>query len=92
MVASSNPDKGRGAVFDPERYANPKVDEIVERSLTTIDLKEREALYRQAERLALPEMPIIPIHHQVNVFGLRKGLVFHLRMQEGIRAWDIEPE
>lgn len=92
MVASSNPEKGRGAVFDPERYANPKVDELVERSLTTIDLQEREALYRQAERMAMAELPIIPIHHQVNVFGLRKGLVFHLRMQEGVRAWDIEPE
>jgi len=22
---------------------------------------------------------------------IRKGLVFHMRMQEGIRAWDIEP-
>jgi hypothetical protein len=24
-------------------------------------------------------------------FAIRKGLVFHMRMQEGIRAWDIEP-
>ncbi len=89
MVASSAPDKGRGSVFDPSRYANPRVDEIVERSLTTIDVGAREALYREAERLAMPELPIIPIHHQVNVFALRQGLVFHMRMQEGIRAWDV---
>ena len=89
LVASSAPDKGRGAVFDPSRYANPKVDALVERSLMTIDTEAREALYREAERLAMPELPIIPIHHQVNVFALRQGLDFHMRMQEGIRAWDI---
>jgi peptide/nickel transport system substrate-binding protein len=92
LVASSNPEKGRGAVFDPTRYANPKIDEIVERSLTIIDGEEREGVYREAERMAMPEYPIIPIHHQVNVFALKKGLVFHMRMQEGIRAWDVVPE
>jgi peptide/nickel transport system substrate-binding protein len=88
-IASSAPDKGRGPVFDPSKYANPKVDEIVERSLTTIDTDKREALYREAERMAMPDLPIIPLHFQVNVFALRKGLTFNMRMQEGIRAWDV---
>ena len=92
LVASSNPDKGRGAVLDPEHYANAAIDAVIEHALTVIDPAQREDLYRQAERLALPDYPIIPIHHQVNVWALRKGLVFHMRMQEGIRAWDLEPE
>ena len=79
-------------MFDPSRYANPKIDEIVERALATIDGEEREGLYRDAQKLAMPEYPIIPLHHQVNVFALRKGLVFHIRMQEGIRAWDVVSE
>jgi peptide/nickel transport system substrate-binding protein len=92
LIASSNPDKGRGAVFMPDRYANPKVDTIIEQSLATIDQDKRESLYREAERLAMPDMPIIPIHHQVNIWGVRKGLTFHARMQERTNAWDIEPE
>ena len=92
LVASSAPEKGRGPVFDPSRYANPKVDEIVERSLTVIDVTKREVLYREAERLAMPDLPVIPIHHQVNVFALRQGLAFNMRMQEGIRAWDLAPK
>jgi peptide/nickel transport system substrate-binding protein len=92
LVASSAPDKGRGAVLDPEHYANAAVDAVIEHALTVIDPAQREDLYRQAERLALPDYPIIPLHHQVNVWALRKGLVFHMRMQEGIRAWDLEPE
>ena len=39
----------------------------------------------------MQDTPLIPIHHQVNIFAIRKGLVFQMRMQEGIRAWDIEP-
>jgi hypothetical protein len=38
----------------------------------------------------MAQAAIIPIHHQVNVWAIRKGLMFHMRMQEGTRAWDIE--
>ncbi|MGA3402888.1 MAG: ABC transporter substrate-binding protein [Acetobacteraceae bacterium] len=90
LLASSNPEKGRGAVLDPSHYGNPAVDAIVERSLATIDTAAREALYRQVEEMAMAATAIIPIHHQVNIWAIRKGLVFHMRMQEGTRAWDIE--
>ena len=92
LVASSNPDKGRGAIFDPTHYANAAVDAVIERALATLDGGQREALYRQAQQMAMPDLPIIPLHHQVNVWAIRNGLVFHQRMQEGIRAWDIAPQ
>jgi peptide/nickel transport system substrate-binding protein len=92
LVASSDPAKGRGTVFLPDKYSNPKVDTIIEQALATIDTQQRESLYREAERLAMPDMPIIPLHHQVNVWAVRKGLIFHARMQERTNAWDIEPE
>jgi peptide/nickel transport system substrate-binding protein len=92
LVASSDPDKGRGAVFMPDKYANPKVDTIIEQALATIDQDKRESLYREAERLAMPDMPIIPLHHQMNIWAVRKGLTFHARMQERTNAWDVRPE
>lgn len=92
LLASSNPAKGRGAVFDPQRYANDTVDGIVEQALATLDPDKREALYREAERTAMPDYPIIPLHHQVNVWAVRRGILFHPRMAEGIRAWDVQPE
>jgi peptide/nickel transport system substrate-binding protein len=91
LVASSNPEKGRGVVFLPDKYANPRVDTIIEQALATIDQVKRESLYREAERLAMPDMPIIPLHHQVNIWAVRKGLTFHARMQERTLAWDVEP-
>jgi peptide/nickel transport system substrate-binding protein len=92
LVASSDPAKGRGAVFMPDKYSNPKVDTIIEQALATIDQEKRESLYREAERLAMPDMPIIPLHHQVNIWAVRKGLTFRARMQERTNAWDVEPQ
>lgn len=92
LIASSNPEKGRGAVFMPDKYGNPKVDTIIEQALATIDQEKRETLYREAERLAMPDVPIIPLHHQVNIWAIRKGLTFHARMQERTLAWDFEPK
>jgi peptide/nickel transport system substrate-binding protein len=92
LIASSDPSKGRGAVFMPDKYSNPKVDTIIEQALATIDTEQRESLYREAERLAMPDLPIIPLHHQVNIWAVRKGLTFHARMQERSNAWDVEPQ
>ena len=92
IVASSNPGKGRGAVFDPSHYANAGLDALIERAVATIDPVAREELYREAIREAMPEEPVIPIHHQVNVWALRKGLTMRQRMQEGVRAWDVRLE
>lgn len=91
IVASSDPAKGRGATFDPSHYANSAIDAIIEKAVTTIDPEDREALYRQATEAVMPDMPFIPLHHQVNIWGLRKGLSMRPRMAEGIRAWDIQP-
>ena len=92
IVASSNPEKGRGAVINPSHYANPRLDRLIETAVATIDPIERETLYRQVVTEAMADQPFIPIHHQVNIWALRKGLAMRLRMQEGLRAWEITPE
>ncbi len=92
IIASSNPEKGRGAVLNPAHYANARIDALIEKAVATIDPEAREDLYRQVIREVMPDEPIIPIHHQVNVFALRKGLAMRERMQEGIRAWEVSPE
>ena len=89
LIASSAPDKGRGAIYEPSHYANAKVDEVIEKAIATLDPAERDTLYRRAVAMAMPEYPIIPLHFQVNVFAIRNGLTMRPRMQEGIRAWEV---
>jgi peptide/nickel transport system substrate-binding protein len=92
IVASSDPAKGRGAIFNPAHYANAQLDALIEHAIATVDPAAREDLYRQAIRAAMPEQPFIPVHHQVNVSALRKGLTMRPRMQEGLWAWEITPD
>jgi peptide/nickel transport system substrate-binding protein len=92
IIASSNPEKGRGAIINPAHYANAAMDALIEKAVATIDPAAREDLYRQAIREAMPEQPVIPIHHQVNVWAMRKGLTMRERMQEGVRAWEVRSE
>ena len=91
IIASVDPEKGRGAVPDPSHYANAQMDALIEKAVATVDPAAREELYRQAVRQAMPDEPVIPIHHQVNVSAMRAGLAMRERMQEGIRAWEITP-
>jgi peptide/nickel transport system substrate-binding protein len=89
IFASSNPAKGRGAVFNPSHYGNDQLDALIEKAVATIDPAQRETLYKQAMRMGMADEAVIPLHFQVNVFALRKGLAMRPRMQEGIRAWEV---
>ena len=91
IIASSNPAKGRGAVLRGSHYANPRADEIIERAIATTDETTREALYREATRIGAEDVAFIPLHHQVNVYAIRKGVSFHPRMIEGIRPQNFMP-
>lgn len=45
-------------------YSNPKYDELLQKAATTLDMKERAKYLEEAEKVALADMPIIPIFTQ----------------------------
>ena len=89
ICASSNPEKGRGAIVRPSHFANPEVDKLVEQSVATFDPEDREKLYIDATKLCMAQQAVLPLHHQVNIFAMRKGFSLAPRMQEGIRVWEV---
>ena len=89
IVASSNPEKGRGATFRPSHYANAATDEVVERAQGTFNPKAREQLYQEATRMGVADEAFVPLHHQVNIAAMRKGVILRPRMQEGVRAMEV---
>ena len=91
IVASSNPEKGRGATLRASQYSNPAADAVVEKSLATFDPAAREKLYQEATRIAMADQAHIPLHHQHNVAAMKKSVVLRPRMQEGIRAMEVDP-
>ena len=90
LLASTNPEKGRGAIVRPSHFGRPEIDATIEQSLATFDPEAREALYIEATRAGMKEQGLIPLHHQVNIWAMRKGITLRPRMQEGIRSYEVD--
>jgi peptide/nickel transport system substrate-binding protein len=90
LVATADAKKGFGA-FNWSGYSNPKVDELLERAFATVDEKAREALAREAMRTAMRDVAVIPLHHQVTTWAMRKPLTYAPRTDEFTFAHHVRP-
>ena len=91
LVASPNADKGHGT-WNWGRYANAKLDALVEQALGTVDRSKREALAREAGALAMREVALIPLHHQIVSWAMRKNLAYTPRTDEFTFAHHFKPQ
>jgi peptide/nickel transport system substrate-binding protein len=88
LVATVNADKGSGA-FNWSGYSNPRVDELLERAFASVEEKRREALAQEAMRFAMRDYAVIPLHHQIVTWALRRGLAYGGRTDEFTLAHHI---
>ena len=91
LAATANPDKGYGA-WNWGGYANPRLDELVERSLGTVDAAGREALAREAAALAADELAFIPLHYQMATWAMKRNLSYAARTDEFTLAHRFKPQ
>jgi len=90
LVATPDPKKGFGA-FNWSGYSNRKVDELLERAFATVDDKAREELAREAMRIAMREQAVIPLHHQVATWAMKRSLSYAPRTDEFTFAHHVRP-
>ncbi len=81
LAATFTPDKGFGA-WNWSRYANAKVDALLEQGFALTDDGKREALAREAMTLAMRDTAVIPLHHQIAYWAMRKGVTYAGRTDE----------
>ena len=81
LLATPNADKGYGA-WNWGHYSNPKLDALLERGFATLDEKQREALARDAATLALKDVPVILLHHQLASWAMKKEFAYRPRTDE----------
>lgn len=91
LVATVDPKKGFGA-FNWSNYSNPRVDELLERAFASVEEKQREALARDAMRLAMRDYAVIPLHHQITTWAMRKPLAYAPRTDEFTFAHHFRPQ
>jgi peptide/nickel transport system substrate-binding protein len=90
LIATVNRDAGLGT-GNRGRYSNPRVDQLLAEALGTIDDEIRERLLQEASEVAIGDVAIIPLHFQVNVWGLRRGLSYEARADEYTFAHLVRP-
>lgn len=88
LIATPNRERGWGQ-FNRSGYSNLEVDALLDRALSTLDRAAREQLYFRAIRIAMADKAIIPLHHQVNIWATRKGLVYNARNDERTMATEL---
>jgi peptide/nickel transport system substrate-binding protein len=91
LVATPNAEKGYGA-WNWGHYSNPKVDTLLEQGFATLDEKKREALAREAATLALKDVPVILLHHQLASWAMKKGIAYSPRTDEYTFAHHFRPQ
>jgi len=90
LAATANPDKGYGT-WNWAGYSNPRMDELVAKSLGTVDPAKREAVAREAAALAVEEMVLIPLHYQVVTWAMKSNLSYTARTDEFTFAHYFKP-
>jgi peptide/nickel transport system substrate-binding protein len=84
-------DRGWGA-FAWGRYANQRVNNLLTQALETVDDAKREKLLQEAVTIAMTELGIIPLHHQINTWATRKGITYTPRTDEYTLAHQFRPQ
>src|SRR4029453_5943247 len=72
LIATVNPDTGMGPAT-PGREHPPRVDQLLQQALTTVDDRRREQLLQEASEVAINDVAIIPLHYQINGWAMRRG-------------------
>ncbi len=90
VVGSFDRERRLGAV-NHHRYSNPAMDALVERALVTTDDATREAMLRDAVRMAAEDVGVIPLYNLINVWACRPGFRMEARMDERTLAMALRP-
>jgi peptide/nickel transport system substrate-binding protein len=88
LVHTYDKDKGMGRT-NRGRFSNKEMDALLEEALVTVDREKHKQLLIKATEIAVDQLGIIPLHFQVNTWGVRKGLTYEARTDANTLAFKI---
>ncbi len=90
LLATFDRATGQGA-SNRSRYSNAEVDRLVAEGLATLDDERRRQIFIRATEVAMRDVGLVPMHHQVNLWGVRRGLQHAARADEWTLATGVRP-
>ena len=88
VAACVDPEKGYGT-FNWLKYCNPKVNDMLSKAINTVDDKARLKLLQETAALVVGDAGIIPIHHQVSTWAMKKNISYVPRTDEYTLAFQF---
>lgn len=89
-VATNNKELSMGS-SNYGRYSNPELDKLYLQAMGTLDDSKRSQLLQQAVKIALADMPNIPLHWESGVWAFRKGIDYQGRADQRTMATAATP-
>jgi peptide/nickel transport system substrate-binding protein len=89
-VTSNDPPNAVGT-SNYGRFSSAEFDKIYLQGSVTVDPAARKKLYEQATRIALENVPLIPLHFESSIWAFRKGLVYEGRRDQYTLAMSVKP-
>lgn len=88
-LMTRNNEKGYGST-NFSGFSNAELDRLTEEGLRTADDEKREDLFKQAMRVGMDDVGIVPLHMQKNIWALRGPLGYEARADEYTVAMNVE--
>jgi peptide/nickel transport system substrate-binding protein len=88
---SATPDRAKGmGTTNSARYSNKAMDAKLAEALVTVDDAKREALLAEASQMVMADHGILPIHFELSVWAMRKGLTYTGRADQTTLAVNVK--
>ncbi len=86
-------DEARGyGITNHSRYSNRKADALIEEAAASLEMTRRRELLKEAMRVVMADLNIIPIAGLYEVYGLREGIRFTPRLDMKLLGREVSRE
>ena len=89
-VASTDSPKGLGT-SNYGGFSNAEFDKVYIPAAKTVDAAKRKPLLEQSTKIALDNVPLIPLHFESSIWAFKKGLSYEGRRDQYTLATSVKP-
>jgi peptide/nickel transport system substrate-binding protein len=75
--------------FNVSGYANPKLDDLIEKIHVELDATKRNELIKEALKLARDDIAVVPLHNEMIIWGKKKNISVQQRSDNFLKIADI---
>ncbi len=89
LMYSRNKKQGYGQA-NRGAYSNAAFDEWIDKADATADMAKRNEFLQEATKIAVKDIPMIPIHYEQDIYAAKNGVTVVPRMDKFIWAYEMD--